>query len=337
MSRVSEPLVSIIMPIFNRCSFLRRAFESINKQVLTDWEVIVVDDGSTDNTCALVRELTRDWQRPVRYIYQANQGAYGARNTGLDQATGKYIAFYDSDDLWLPHHLQDCVVALESNSDVDWVYGSCRIVNLGSGQEIAPSTFYIDGQPRPFLKLANERRGKLRVICDRHAASCHVLSGFYCGLQNSVIRESVFAARRFNELQRNGEDQLIVARLILDGAVFGYFDNVHVEYRIHDENSSAAGLDVAIEKRARVLRLLAEGYEGLLHEQGVPTSVRKAIRQRLGREYFWHLGYSTLWQAGRKRDALQMFHRGLGHWPWDWRCWKTLVTARIRTACSRAK
>ena len=118
------PTVSVILPTYNRARFLPEAFASIRAQTLTDWELIVVDDGSTDNTPELVAELSKSMPRPVRHIRHENRGAYGARNTGLDQAAGRYLAFFDSDDLWRPHHLQDCAAALDANADVSWVYGA---------------------------------------------------------------------------------------------------------------------------------------------------------------------------------------------------------------------
>src|SRR5262245_12368939 len=94
------PSVSIILPTYNRAKFLPGALDAIGSQRWTDWELIVVDDGSTDDTREMVAELTRNWEQPVRYVYQENQGAYGARNRGLDMARGDFLALYDSDDLW---------------------------------------------------------------------------------------------------------------------------------------------------------------------------------------------------------------------------------------------
>jgi glycosyltransferase involved in cell wall biosynthesis len=95
------PAVSIILPTFNRAKFLPEALASITRQVWTDWELIVVDDGGTDKSNDLIACLTHGWKQPVRYIYQENQGPFGARNTGLEYASGDYVAFFDSDDLWL--------------------------------------------------------------------------------------------------------------------------------------------------------------------------------------------------------------------------------------------
>src|SRR5262245_55290236 len=121
-----RPAVSIILPTYNRANFLPQEFASIKSQTFTDWELIVVDDGSTDNTRELVEQLTQNWPEPVRYHRQENRGIAGARNTGLDLADGESIAFFDSDDVWLPHHLDDCVTALREDRDLDWVYGACR-------------------------------------------------------------------------------------------------------------------------------------------------------------------------------------------------------------------
>src|SRR5262247_3087108 len=104
------PLVSVIMPTFNRADTIRRAIRSVQAQTFTDWELIVVDDGSTDNTVALIEGLdTR-----LKLIRQENHGTAGARNAGLSASAGSYIAFLDSDDEWLPHHLELCVSFLEA-------------------------------------------------------------------------------------------------------------------------------------------------------------------------------------------------------------------------------
>lgn len=328
-----QPAVSIILPTYNREKFLPEAFAAIAGQTFADWELIVVDDGSTDGTRELVPALTSGFSQPVRYIHQENQGAYGARNTGLDHATGKYIAFYDSDDLWLPHHLQDCVDGLEANPDVDWVYGACQIVDQATGKEISPTTFYVDGKPRPFLQLKTRASGKLRIIDDGGATTCMITHGFYSGLQNSVLRSDMFDGVRFDADSRNeAEDQLFVISSLRGGRRMAFIDAVHVEYRVHDSNSSAAGGAVDSERQTRVLKLLAAGYERILAENDWQPDERRALRRRLKQEYFWKLGYSTLWANGNRREALAMFRRGLSHWPWDWRCWKTYLYRRLRAS-----
>ncbi|MBI3649767.1 MAG: glycosyltransferase family 2 protein [Acidobacteria bacterium] len=96
------PLVSIIMPTFNRADTIKRAIDSVVAQSFTDWELLVVDDGSTDNTAAIVPPL----DSRIVLIRQENQGVAGARNTGLRASRGALIAFLDSDDEWLPYFLE---------------------------------------------------------------------------------------------------------------------------------------------------------------------------------------------------------------------------------------
>ncbi|WPL17680.1 GalNAc(5)-diNAcBac-PP-undecaprenol beta-1,3-glucosyltransferase [Thiorhodovibrio winogradskyi] len=324
-------MLSIILPTYNRARFLPKALESICAQCFSDWELIIVDDGSDDDTINILGQLTSGIEQPVKIIEQENQGAYGARNTGLDQAKGKYVAFFDSDDEWLPHHLRDCVDALEQNPDVDWVYGACRIIDNASGEVKEESTFYPNGISRPFIQLNTHQVGDLRIINDDKAIVCAILHGFYSGLQNSVLRARVFDNYRFDYLERNeAEDQLFVIRMLLAGKSIGYLDNVHVNYCLHDANSSAAGGSQGLDRQERVLRLMIAGYEKLLREKPLPQQVRKALRKRVAADCFWQLGYATLWQSGQRTEARAMYRRGLGYWPWDWRYWKTYFVSFVK-------
>lgn len=114
------PLVSIIMPTYNRADTIERAINSVINQTLLDWELIVVDDGSTDNTAELIRQRYAHEPR-VALIRQENQGVSGARNTGLHVSDGKYIAFLDSDDEYLPHHLELESTFLETHPEENFV------------------------------------------------------------------------------------------------------------------------------------------------------------------------------------------------------------------------
>jgi glycosyltransferase involved in cell wall biosynthesis len=94
-------MTSVIIPTFNRAAFLREAIDSVLAQTAKDFELIVVDDGSTDHT----RELVAEYGDRIRYLFQSNAGASAARNFGFHHAAGNFIAFLDSDDLWLPKKL----------------------------------------------------------------------------------------------------------------------------------------------------------------------------------------------------------------------------------------
>ena len=127
------PRVTVVLPTFNRAAFLPEAFDSIARQTFKDWELVVVDDGSTDQTRAAVAEFAESHSQPVHYVFQANSGPSAARNRGVARAVAPYVAFFDSDDLWRPDYLAAGVAALDANADVDWVYGPCTIVEIGSG------------------------------------------------------------------------------------------------------------------------------------------------------------------------------------------------------------
>jgi len=108
-----SPLFSVVIPSYNRASLLPEALGSVASQTCDDYEVIVVDDGSTDNT----KEVVESHKLPVRYVYQKNQGAGAARNRGIAEARGEYIAFLDSDDTWLPWKLEVQRGVLQEHSD----------------------------------------------------------------------------------------------------------------------------------------------------------------------------------------------------------------------------
>jgi len=326
--------LSIILPTFNRENFLTQALDSISTQTFTDWELIIIDDGSTDRTSSLISDLiakrrSAGSKQHVRYLYQENRGAYAARNNGLDLAKGKYIAFFDSDDIWLSHHLKDCVDSLEENSDVDWVYGASECIDQRTGKIVQPNTFYLNGRPRPFLKLHTRRSGALNVIIDKNVIETMISHGLFCGLQNSVCRATIFSHLRFLAF-RVGEDRWLSAMAAKFGFCFAYFENVHVKYQIHDNHTSGVSSQLAVEKRIEIQSELIEGYENLSKVIQLTSFECNALKKRLSKEYFWHLGYSLLWQHGKYQEALKMFKKGLQLWPWDMGCWKTYLLSLVQ-------
>lgn len=331
------PAVSIVLPTFNRAGFLPGAFDCIAAQAFTDWELVVVDDGSTDDTEAVVRAARADVAGRLRLVRQENAGPAAARNRGVSEALGRFVAFFDSDDLWLPHHLERSAQALEREPEVDWVYGACRVEELGTGRVVRTSTFYRDGRPRPFLALQARRSGDLRVIEDPGALACLLGDGLQNGLQSSVIRRRVFDRHRLPERHRVLEDQLFAVAYLAGGGRLGYFDDVHTVYRVHADNTSAANAAQSLEKQTRVFEQAVVALEDLRQTAALPAAAARALRRRLAREWFWGLGYNCYRPAGRVPDALAAYRRGLGYWPWDVRCWKTYLLAVARAAVSAAR
>ncbi|RKD89147.1 glycosyltransferase family 2 protein [Halopiger aswanensis] len=116
--------VSVVIPTYNRADTLPRAIESALAQTIDDLEVIVVDDGSTDDTESVLSDYEREDSRVRPVVHETNRGANAARNTGIEWAHGEYVAFLDSDDEWHPEKLERQLDALEERSD-EWVGVYC--------------------------------------------------------------------------------------------------------------------------------------------------------------------------------------------------------------------
>jgi len=116
---VNDPLVSVIIPVYNCERYLAEALESVLAQTYRRIEIIVVDDGSTDGS----GHIARHFDPPVRYTFQANSNPGAARNRGVGLAQGKFLAFLDQDDLWIKDKLTNQIAALRHNPAIDIVFG----------------------------------------------------------------------------------------------------------------------------------------------------------------------------------------------------------------------
>ena len=106
--------ISVIIPTFNRKKTIGRAIQSVKNQSLSPFEILIIDDGSKDGTEEWVKEKFQN----IKYIYQNNQGVSSARNIGIENAYGDWVAFLDSDDEWLPNKLYEQVRSVESNPKI---------------------------------------------------------------------------------------------------------------------------------------------------------------------------------------------------------------------------
>ncbi|MFZ4555516.1 MAG: glycosyltransferase family 2 protein [Pseudanabaena sp.] len=111
------PMISVIIPFYNRDRYLAEAIESVLNQTYANTELILVDDGSTDKSAAIARSY------PVKYHYQTNMGIGAARNAGISLATGDFFAFLDSDDIWTRDKLAKQMAAFEANPNLEAVFG----------------------------------------------------------------------------------------------------------------------------------------------------------------------------------------------------------------------
>jgi glycosyltransferase involved in cell wall biosynthesis len=129
------PKISVIIPTYNRADLVSRAIESVIDQTYQDWELLVVDDGSTDNTKEVVEKFVKKDSR-IKYFLQSNQGASSARNFGIKNSRGDFVAFLDSDDLYLPDNLEKKIAILSTHQEVVLVNGFSWMVSAVSGKFI---------------------------------------------------------------------------------------------------------------------------------------------------------------------------------------------------------
>jgi len=114
----NNKLVSVIIPVYNGEKYLLEAIETVINQTYKPLEIIIVDDGSTDNSKQIIASFPE-----IKYLYQENQGVAVARNTGIAEAKGEYIALLDQDDLWAENKLQIQVDYLDNHQEIDYVLG----------------------------------------------------------------------------------------------------------------------------------------------------------------------------------------------------------------------
>ena len=128
MEKQSRPTVSVVMPVFNVEKYLKVAIESVLAQSFDDFELIIVDDGSTDDSASIYQNFATIDSRII-VLKQVNQGLAAARNTGIRNANGQYVALLDSDDFWHPDKLQRHVELLNSNPEVGVTYSASAFID----------------------------------------------------------------------------------------------------------------------------------------------------------------------------------------------------------------
>jgi len=209
------PACSVIIPTYNRKEYVRQAIDSVMLQTFTDYEIIVVDDGSTDDT---EKALAR-YGAKIRYFRQKNQGESAARNYGLDIARGKYIAFLDDDDVWLPHKLERQVSYLGAHPDTAMVCSGDIAIDA-EGQQI---------EQRSVDEL-NLSEGELSF--ETIFYPCPITASTVLAKKSVLIQAGLF-----DESMKYGEDWDMWMRVALHGPI-GYIPEPLVFFRVHRANQS---------------------------------------------------------------------------------------------------
>ncbi|ART49639.1 glycosyltransferase family 2 protein [Acidovorax carolinensis] len=290
-----KPRVSVVIPVRNGKDYLQEALDSVLQQSFTDLELLLINDGSTDDDYD--RYALQD-QR-IRVIHLTGTGVSRARNVGIAQSRGELIAFLDADDLWFPGKLQAQVRYFDDHPDVGVVFGKFIRWPALPGGGFAPASSLIQDASR-FTTAEPERSGWLYA---------RLLKGLLVGMNTAVIRRGVYEAiGGFDESMRQGEDYdfwLKSSRISemhsLNGPVALYrIHGASAMHKLSDENHLANLIKVATLRWSASYR---PGDDITNHE----------IKRRLGEAHFTH-GYAHYW-GGDKRVAKNSFIQSLskGH------------------------
>lgn len=203
MMTSARPYVSVIVPAYNAATFLGEAIQSIQQQGYESLEILVIDDGSTDNTAAIARSFGDS----IRYLYQENSGPACARNTGLKMATGEIIAFLDADDLWPENKLELQLDYFLKNPSLEVVVGRVQYLLIEENKRI----FQEISQPTLGVNLG---------------------AGLY--------KKSVFdKLGYFDSSMQQSEDVDLFMRIRENGVSMAAIDEVTLYYRIHGNNMTS--------------------------------------------------------------------------------------------------
>lgn len=319
------PLVRIVIPTYNRANLLAEALETVIAQSFTDFEAVVVDDGSVDNTQDILKKfVTRDSR--IRFLRQENCGVAKAKNRAISEPGNyRYVAFLDSDDLWHPQHLENSVEVLMRQPEVALVFSRIESINIGGHltQEIAQAR---DSRMNKLL-----RRGSLSTIAGVYLldpGTCfHALlrSEFAVHPSTTVIRrEAVSRSEWFNPSLVILEDVELFLHIASRDRFFAFADSIQSQVRYHGDNltgSKDLSSPVTLQRYLSVLdyyklklrfcterediRFVSEEIAGAAYllaqcyaEQSDLPSARRlyfeALRQRITYDYLKGLVFSFL-------------------------------------------
>ncbi len=286
------PKVSVIIPTYNREKFVAKAIDSILSQTFRDYEIIVVDDGSTDNT----RQILGPYGAKITYLYQENSGVSAARNTGIQHATGEWIAFLDSDDEWHPEYLSRQIGRVSSHPGAIFHMTNSVHISLDGKTE---STFLLNGCKKKFRK-------KKCLIFD-NPLSFILMHPLWFVQATLMHRETLLKSGLFNPTISRAEDFDLIARLALQGALGICDEELVFIYRRQEKIDSLVVQNIKNPEQAR--ETCAKIYLNLKKMAGnSPASIK--LLNRLLCSNSRALGHLVL-TRGKKKEARAYYKESL--------------------------
>lgn len=278
-----KPLFSIIVPTFNRETLIAKALRSVLDQSCEDWELIVIDDGSTDETYQVIQGFADD---RIKYHFQANKGKSGARNTGIRLSTGLYICFLDSDDYYLSEHLVLLKRAIKQNEGIAAVFRT-GMYSEGGGREHWTPLYH------PRLKIH-----PIHFFCQ------HMV-----GTNTLCIHRDILTFHQFDERFHFFQDTHLLLRILSQYPLFQIEEYTCV-YRIHPNRSSYSLYQSSypwelISNNVNAILDVFEGYPRLFDNLLSETLKREMV----SRKYMDHAAESLV--AGYFNISLKCFRKAI--------------------------
>jgi glycosyltransferase involved in cell wall biosynthesis len=327
MEHRTESLVSVIIPTYNRAQYVSDALQSALNQEGVATEIIVVDDGSTDDTRLRIQE---HFGR-ITYIYQKNMGAGAARNTGMRASHGEFVAFLDSDDIWEPFKLRLQLSYLSSHPNVDLV---CTDFSGFTDQGAFFSSFIehycqiVRSIGRKFDRIFQHRElfsFEGRDVPAYFGNVFDTLLAGYFTLTSTVMmrRHCITACGYFREDIPSNEDYDYWLRLARRHT-FAYLDIPTVRYRYaHADQLSGPGYSAAM------LRVWLDMVERVRRHDPEYYDTHRAHVERVLRQCRAGLAW-TLYRQGDYRAAMTAFAQAVRAYPWQKRAYAYLVLSSLR-------
>ncbi len=289
----NRPTVSIVVPIHNGERYVQEALDSVFAQTFRDFDVVCVDDGSTDRSL----ELLEPYRSRLLVISQTNAGQSTARNRGVHASTGRYLAFLDQDDRWYPHKLAEQVALLETRNEVVLTYcNSDRMDSEGRVLEVGATKAE---QPRAKESLLGRLIGEGLVLPS-----------------SMLVRRDVFQrVGGFDPQLRGFEDFDLCARLKQFGEI-AFLEEVGMCYRVHEGGFNRAGGITIVRSREQFLLRMRQLYAEDLQKQ--------ALVNEMLAECYSDWGMDEV-RASHRSGGRQRLLRSLRHNPVKFRTYSRFI------------
>lgn len=285
MTEETEPLVSTITIFLNAEKFIQEAIESVVTQTYQNWELLLVNDGSIDASTDIAKLYARQYPEQVRYMEhpgRANRGKGASRNLGIQHSRGKYVAFLDADDVWLPTKLEQQVEILKSHPNTKALYGNTlywygwTLRAQDEERDYMPALrIHPNTVVEPPSLLARFLRGKAAVPC-----TCSII------LRRDLVLKVGGFETKFVEIDNIYEDQAFYAKVCLESPVY-VAGQCWDKYRQHPDSSMTKALATGQEIAAR--RYFLDWLVGYLEEREiVDQELWTSLRKELWRNRHYH-------------------------------------------------